>query len=156
MDDEEVPDAFLCPITGDTFVAPVVARDGHSYDRAALQEWFDRGHRTSPLTNLALTSTNVIPNLTLRKAIEEEGSRKRKREKEEKDAVTKFQAHCARTIRGWGQCDGLAAWLAKVRMGCGAWGASLGFVGRSDTISLEPGESGAGAGKGGGPAEARG
>jgi hypothetical protein len=32
----------------------VVAEDGHTYSMAAIQQWFDTGKRTSPMTNLEI------------------------------------------------------------------------------------------------------
>ncbi|CAE8624996.1 unnamed protein product [Polarella glacialis] len=51
-------------------VDPVVAGDGSSYERSAIEEWFRRGHRLSPTTNLRLPHINLIPNITLRKVIQ--------------------------------------------------------------------------------------
>jgi hypothetical protein len=39
------PDAFVCPITHEAMEKPVVAADGHSYERAAITQWL------TPLTN---------------------------------------------------------------------------------------------------------
>ena len=81
------PRAFLCSITCDVMVRlgvslrapspsvfaqeiPVVAADGHSYERAAMQEWL-RAHDTSPLTNEVLAHTTLVQNIALRHAIEE-------------------------------------------------------------------------------------
>ncbi len=41
------------------YVDPVMAADGHVYERAALTDWFERGHRTSPSTNLPLENLNM-------------------------------------------------------------------------------------------------
>ena len=49
---------------------PVVAADGHSYDRAAIEGWFRSGHRTSPMTGQTLQSQALIPNHRLRQMIE--------------------------------------------------------------------------------------
>ena len=38
---------------------PVMAADGHVYERAVLHNWFERGHRTSPSTNLSLENLNM-------------------------------------------------------------------------------------------------
>ncbi|EQC28380.1 hypothetical protein SDRG_13927 [Saprolegnia diclina VS20] len=72
------PSAYLCPITQDVMVDPVVTMDGHSYERSAIVRWIQRsqaesraGVATSPLTNLPLRSTQLIPNLALKKAIAE-------------------------------------------------------------------------------------
>ena len=58
----EYPDNFLCPITYDIMHDPVSARDGHTYERSAIQRWFDEGKRSSPVTNEIMLSTDLIPN----------------------------------------------------------------------------------------------
>ena len=35
------PDPFLCPLTQKTFQDPVVAKDGHTYEREALLQWWE-------------------------------------------------------------------------------------------------------------------
>lgn len=67
---EMEPTGFLCPITQDVMEDPVVTADGNSYERAAIEHWL-RTHNTSPLTNLALPSTSLLPNISLRHSIEE-------------------------------------------------------------------------------------
>ena len=47
---------------------PVTAMDGHSYERAAIQQWMKR-RVTSPLTNKPLGTCALTPNLTLQRAI---------------------------------------------------------------------------------------
>jgi hypothetical protein len=70
----EFPDT-KCPITTSAMQDPVVAGDGHSYERSAIEHWFaqqiQRGlHPTSPNTNLPLASLDLCPNHTLRKLIQ--------------------------------------------------------------------------------------
>mmetsp|Transcript_92930 Transcript_92930/g.277335 ORF Transcript_92930/g.277335 Transcript_92930/m.277335 type:complete len:269 (+) Transcript_92930:67-873(+) len=60
---------FSCPITQELMRDPVIAADGHSYDRAAIQQWLAMGRRTSPVTNAALPSQSLVPNLALRSQI---------------------------------------------------------------------------------------
>lgn len=62
---------YCCPLTLQLFEDPVVAADGHTYDREAIEQWFDRCHAkgqpyTSPLTNARLDTRTVYPNHTLR------------------------------------------------------------------------------------------
>lgn len=66
----KLPAAFFCPITKDVMSYPVIAADGHTYERAAIQKWL-REHKTSPTTNLVLRHTHVIPNHSLKSAIQE-------------------------------------------------------------------------------------
>ena len=65
-----IPHAFVCSITCDVMETPVVAVDGHSYELAAIKQWLET-HSTSPLTNVELPTTTLVPNVALRKAIEE-------------------------------------------------------------------------------------
>lgn len=66
-----VPNSFLCPITQDIMEDPVTTIDGSSYERSAIESWFARGKRTSPLTNVALSTTTLVPNRALRNSIRE-------------------------------------------------------------------------------------
>ena len=71
-----VPQAFCCAITQEEMRDPVMAGDGHCYERVAIVEWFRRAARrqvppTSPNTGAELTSTELVPNHSLRQAIEE-------------------------------------------------------------------------------------
>ena len=50
-------------------VDPVLAPDGFSYERAAIERWF-RTKRTSPQTNAPVASTALVPNIALRGLIE--------------------------------------------------------------------------------------
>ena len=50
-------------------VDPVIAADGFSYERSAIERWF-RAKRTSPQTNAPLASTALVPNIALRGLIE--------------------------------------------------------------------------------------
>jgi len=58
---------FQCPITLRIMIDPVVAEDGHSYERATIQRWL-RLHGTSPLTNETM-GTRLTPNIHLRTMI---------------------------------------------------------------------------------------
>lgn len=65
-----VPNDWLCPITLSIMRDPVIAQDGHSYERSAITEWF-LNNNTSPKTNLRLPSTYIVPNIALRNTIQE-------------------------------------------------------------------------------------
>ncbi|XP_033208709.1 WD repeat, SAM and U-box domain-containing protein 1-like isoform X2 [Belonocnema kinseyi] len=69
IDEAEIPYEFLCPITQELMKDPVECSDGHTYERAAINEWFLCGKFTSPMTNEPLHDKNVTPNITLRNAI---------------------------------------------------------------------------------------
>ena len=63
------PEEFMCPITHDMMVDPVVALDGHSYERTAIQAVLDSANPRSPLTREVL-SRALHPNINLRQRIE--------------------------------------------------------------------------------------
>ena len=43
--------------------------DGFSYEKAAILAWFQKGHKVSPMTNKALSSSALVPNQTLKTII---------------------------------------------------------------------------------------
>ena len=57
----EIPDAFRCPITLEIMREPVIAHDGFTYERYAIESWLS-SHRLSPKTGAALQSTILIDN----------------------------------------------------------------------------------------------
>ena len=50
---------------------PVVAADGHTYDRKEIEDWFKRGNRTSPTTGAALPHGHLTPNFHAKSQIAE-------------------------------------------------------------------------------------
>ena len=70
-DDDDMPSAFRCPITFAPMFDPVVAADGHSYDRTALQQWFERGRTTSPMHGGALANQSFVTNQALKSQVAE-------------------------------------------------------------------------------------
>ncbi|XP_053327303.1 WD repeat, SAM and U-box domain-containing protein 1 [Spea bombifrons] len=63
-----VPEEFLCPITWEVMKDPVMASDGYSYERTAIENWIST-KRTSPMTNLPLENLLLTPNRTLKMAL---------------------------------------------------------------------------------------
>ncbi|KAM0940433.1 putative U box domain, armadillo-like helical, Zinc finger, RING/FYVE/PHD-type [Dioscorea sansibarensis] len=64
-----VPSLFRCPISLEVMRSPVSLCTGVTYDRASIQRWLDSGNTTCPATMLPLPSTDLVPNLTLRRLI---------------------------------------------------------------------------------------
>lgn len=48
---------------------PHITADGFTYEGEEIRGWIESGHDTSPMTNLKLTRTVLIPNRALRSAI---------------------------------------------------------------------------------------
>jgi len=63
-------DEFVCPITRDLIVDPVIAADGHTYDRLAITRWFSN-NTTSPKTGESLHPhhSHLIPNHNLKRLL---------------------------------------------------------------------------------------
>ncbi len=64
QDDESVPVKFLCPITGELIRDPVIAIDGHTYEKSALLMWLER-NPSSPITRKPMTKDDFRPNYHL-------------------------------------------------------------------------------------------
>lgn len=67
-EEEDVPDQFICPISRDVMVDPVITTAGHTYERAVIQEWL-ASHNIDPMAHIAISRT-LIPNIALRQSIE--------------------------------------------------------------------------------------
>ncbi|ESP02890.1 hypothetical protein LOTGIDRAFT_156843 [Lottia gigantea] len=67
--DKDVPDEYLCPITREIMVEPVIASDGYTYDKSAIKAWMETKDR-SPMTNSLLIQKSLIPNRTLKMLIQ--------------------------------------------------------------------------------------
>ncbi|GKY96375.1 hypothetical protein MPSEU_000597100 [Mayamaea pseudoterrestris] len=65
-----IPDAFLCPITSDIMIAPMMTRSGLCFDRTAILEWLVHHGNTCPLTRAPLNASNLVPNHALQFRIE--------------------------------------------------------------------------------------
>src|SRR3989338_5741508 len=70
-EDDKRPNEHLCPITMSVMRDPVVAADGHSYERAAILEHFRTGGASarSPITGAPLPNQSLFDNLALRTMI---------------------------------------------------------------------------------------
>ncbi len=55
------PSHLLCPITGLPMDNPVIAADGITYEKSAIDDWI-QNNTTSPLLGSALAHTDLIPN----------------------------------------------------------------------------------------------
>jgi len=66
LDSFDLLEDFNCPITGEPFEDPVIADDGHTYEKSAILKWFQMGNLKSPLTNAQLRNSHLIPNHRLK------------------------------------------------------------------------------------------
>ena len=58
--DSLIPDAWRCPITGRVMQDPVIADDGISYERAALQAWLDGHGNRLPVSGIPKSSQFIL------------------------------------------------------------------------------------------------
>ncbi|KAJ8427323.1 hypothetical protein Cgig2_030588 [Carnegiea gigantea] len=65
------PEDFRCPISLEFISDPVTTSTGHTYDRLSIQKWLKAGHMLCPKTGEKLISTELVPNLALKKLIQQ-------------------------------------------------------------------------------------
>jgi serine/threonine protein kinase len=67
----EVPNnPLLCPITLEIFRDPVMAQDGYTYERKAIEGWIQK-NGTSPITKQKISLENLVPNHAIKKVIDQ-------------------------------------------------------------------------------------
>lgn len=66
----KIPTSFVCPLTGQIMLDPVITCTGYSYERSAIEKWL-KNNNTCPTTKVVLSNKNLLPNHTLKKFIEE-------------------------------------------------------------------------------------
>ena len=67
-----IPHEYKCPITQELMSDPVMAADGHSYERTAITQWIEQhpfSIPSSPVTNETMESTTLTSNIALKKLI---------------------------------------------------------------------------------------
>lgn len=64
-----IPHEFLCPITLEIMVDPVIVATGQTYERESIQKWLNSNHRTCPKTGQTLDHLSLAPNFALRNLI---------------------------------------------------------------------------------------
>jgi len=65
----KIRDEFMCPITYELMREPVVASDGHTYEKSAIEKWLKTNH-TSPRNGEPIDG-QLIPNMNLKKLIQD-------------------------------------------------------------------------------------
>ena len=67
--DVTVPSEFICPITSDVMMYPLMTRSGLNFERSAIIEWLKYGSGTCPITRTPLVLTDLVPNKALENKI---------------------------------------------------------------------------------------
>ena len=73
LNEEQIPKEYVCSMSFGIMFAPVIAMDGHSYERVAIEEWIETRLRkgqpiTSPFANQSMARTLIL-NLALQNLI---------------------------------------------------------------------------------------
>uniref|UniRef100_A0A6B2LRJ2 U-box domain-containing protein n=1 Tax=Arcella intermedia TaxID=1963864 RepID=A0A6B2LRJ2_9EUKA len=63
-----IPPSFICPITQQIMEDPVIAVDGHSYEREAIIQWIKQ-RPDSPISRVPLSIEQLKPNNELKAQI---------------------------------------------------------------------------------------
>jgi U-box domain len=64
------PASFLCPVSMELMVDPVIVATGHTYDRSCIEKWLQQGNKTCPVTGMRLRHMELTPNYALKNAIQ--------------------------------------------------------------------------------------
>lgn len=65
----KIRDEFICPITYELMRDPVVASDGHTYEKAAIEKWL-KHHQISPRNGEPMAPL-TLPNMNMKKLIQD-------------------------------------------------------------------------------------
>ena len=66
---EDIPDEFICPITNEIMINPLMSVHGFSFEREAIFEWLQK-HTTCPLSRRELTASKLVTNHSLQEKIQ--------------------------------------------------------------------------------------
>jgi len=71
----QVQSSIRCPLTLEPFDDPVIASDGHTYERSAIMQLFNLqpSSRVSPLTREPFENFRLIPNYSMRSLVRDTG-----------------------------------------------------------------------------------
>lgn len=69
MANKSASNLLQCPITMEIFDDPVLAKDGYTYERQAIEQWI-LSHGTSPMTRQPLSLNDLCPNRKVKELIE--------------------------------------------------------------------------------------
>ncbi|XVF80998.1 hypothetical protein PTKIN_Ptkin15bG0121200 [Pterospermum kingtungense] len=64
-----IPPHFLCPLSLELMLDPVIVASGKTYERTSILKWLDSGLTICPMTCTTLTHTNLAPNYTVKAMI---------------------------------------------------------------------------------------
>jgi hypothetical protein len=66
---QDVPEEFLCPITQELMISPLMSRTGINYEKSAIMEWISEHNNTCPMTRQPLRACDLVHNRNLQSRI---------------------------------------------------------------------------------------
>jgi hypothetical protein len=66
---QDIPEEFLCPITQELMINPLMSRTGINYEKSAIMEWISKHNNTCPMTRLPLRAKDLVHNRNLQSKI---------------------------------------------------------------------------------------
>jgi hypothetical protein len=66
---QDIPEEFLCPITQELMINPLMSRTGINYEMSAIMEWISKHNNTCPMTRLPLRACDLVHNRNLQSKI---------------------------------------------------------------------------------------
>jgi len=88
-------DLFYCPITLEMMKIPVLAPDGYTYEKSAIENWLNE-HGTSPQTRQMMRTEDLVPNRVLQDLIE---YRDKMKQQHEIDAISGASSSKEETVK---------------------------------------------------------
>jgi len=90
IEDEDTPNCFKCPITKEPMEWPVIAHDGFTYEKSAIEKWIST-NMNSPVTGQKLTSNILFDNKIIKGIIDKYFYSKLKHDSYKKKLVDSFK-----------------------------------------------------------------
>jgi hypothetical protein len=66
---QDIPEEFLCPITQELMINPLMSRTGITYEKTAIMEWISKHNNTCPMTRQPLKACDLVHNRNLQSKI---------------------------------------------------------------------------------------
>jgi hypothetical protein len=66
---QDIPEEFLCPITQELMINPLMSRTGINYEKSAIMEWISKHNNTCPMTRQPLRAKDLVHNRNLQSKI---------------------------------------------------------------------------------------
>jgi hypothetical protein len=70
IDDDVIPESFICPITQNIMIDPVISPYGISYEKYAIENWLSKNN-VDPFSQKPLHKEQLVRNFALKNAIRE-------------------------------------------------------------------------------------